>query len=1740
MEIDDPQNVNNNENDNGNQPPPQQPPQQPGGRRGGRGGNHRGRGNRGNGNGRNGGNGGRGGRGGQPPLPPPGPPGGPPPGGPPPGPPGPPVGGPGRGGRGGRNGGGGLGRGAPPPAPLVPNNNNNPQLMIPVTMGGPTRQVEIFAPNTPQGRKAATMSPRVKATKEGPMAIMTEVYFSETQYKIWKTRLPNWTTTGYGQDMHSHPIAHVEREIAEVDLFSSIKHDFNPTPQNRLTILDVGGNPKRNGRHRHTGLNIHCCRPTLTAADAVRNRLPVNNTCNHTMQECLCVQPDVLVLNDVLYYIDPEDLLAKLLNATLHTAYVLVHIYDQPFGTQMGGETTYRVFANGTVSATTLGNSYAYTHSVMPWLRAGSYQSPLSTVANPRAMAWTLARTIGDTKMYIFTTTQHNLPQDAPAVPNDLAVLMTINDHVGPINLQPISTSGTNDPSLNPVYITANVGYSFLDYLIVGEQSYCIPKALLVQLQTQFMFKKRDPETFQAMLNTSRLLLKNFNIPPSMQSDSVRVSALLSFNHLLQQNNWSLFTMLSRNLPDYTIYNQLLRFQPPSWWQMFTHYFPIKTVAATTFCTLLIIKIKSLINMFRKILAIYRNMRNAPVAGTFSFSHILRGIFWLISWIKNKLFPGNPPTTHYNVGTIVIPAICCKNTPPRPRDPNSDFHLGTENCKPRHGATLVGIGVDYRWPVHPSNCSHNEDIAVLNRVVLAPSYDDEQLMKLAWKSISKMATENWHKLFPYFGPVKSTPYDEWVKRFPQARRMALIKEKYNRGMAKRGNNLCKSFVKSELLLKAEELGPADFTPRLIQSRGPQYQAETGPWTHAFSKHLAMEWSHPDTSMIIYCSGYDARQLGQLYELSVDRISSLHGTCYTLEDDGDTWDGSLTQPAINTELKIYRQFKPPQHVMEALNKQKLFLTLTNKGGTFAAAKGKRKTGDGNTSCGNSILNALAHVWALKKTSGMTWEQLRQHLIMLVLGDDNLMFVSPYLASFRAPMVDLIKQTGIRPKCKLNVDPQESEFCSGRFYPSSVGVVFGPKIGRNLIKHGWARVQEMASRAWLKGVDLSLLQSWRPIPVLRAIITREMKSCKSQRAIKTRLDYDHHIRLKIDATVVDDTWDFVEKIYGVTRSEFKDLEQIILGVPDLPCLIRHHAIATIIEIDVPPKQGMAYHNLPPDYPSQGMMGTMLWPPTNPLIRMVTWKVLAAIDQYTKIFGAPHGNLWTRFIGVCTGTVYSVLMEEVIKRSHWVVGLLFPLVELTQKIVIFKGYRHNFLPAVVMHYVVNHFSLLPATALHWLFNFLIVQLVTIEEAPEVKIDTTGTLHSYNTRLMNTKANLQITQTPRGRAQRRVPRNQVKQAQQQQAPPPVPRRRQRRRRGPRPTRATNQRESKTQAMLGPTESFIEENVGANPRMRPTFDVIPKQVLNLSPCTQLYATSLIDPWSLVDGRGATELPCVPTFPNQKSRKYTAYIKTMMTIGSQGNASVGFAPRRMAGNYGANTSLSALIYTSSNAVASGATFDAYDTNAAISAGFTGANYNSEYTTLEASNPAFVYRLVCAGLRVRYAGTELNRGGNIHGYVDPAHYSTSFASVDTISQRESYYRCQNLREWCSIVYSPIYTNELEMQPDVEVRLAAGGPLPMDLHFMGFICTGMVAGSTFEVEAVASFEIQGPQVRGQTKSTADVIGMQAVLNTVTPQTNVVLNQETPNNVVADIIKAGTELTDIVTHPVEVVKSIAKAFT
>jgi len=223
---------------------------------------------------------------------------------------------------------------------------------------------------------------------------------------------------------------------------------------------------------------------------------------------------------------------------------------------------------------------------------------------------------------------------------------------------------------------------------------------------------------------------------------------------------------------------------------------------------------------------------------------------------------------------------------------------------------------------------------------------------------------------------------------------------------------------------------------------------------------------------------------------------------------------------------------------------------------------------------------------------------------------------------------------------------------------------------------------------------------------------------------------------------------------------------------------------------------------------------------------------------------------------------------------------------------------------------------------------------------------------------------------------------------------------------------------------------------------------------------ALVDPWDLEDEA------CIPDTISLPSFKFSPICRGTFQVGTQG---VGFAtidPWLLA--YGTQPCVRATT----------ATYAASTFNPALPdiQSFFG---NSVFTHVGDTRD---YRVVGCGIRIRYAGNELNRGGRIISYRQPNNGNIPGSALDVFLNNLETVTVPVDREWHSSVFKPARAQDISYQNSSVVLTPEYSQL--------LLITGATPGTTFEFDAICFFEVVGANLPTLTHSHSDPVGMSVV--------------------------------------------------
>jgi hypothetical protein len=303
-------------------------------------------------------------------------------------------------------------------------------------------------------------------------------------------------------------------------------------------------------------------------------------------------------------------------------------------------------------------------------------------------------------------------------------------------------------------------------------------------------------------------------------------------------------------------------------------------------------------------------------------------------------------------------------------------------------------------------------------------------------------------------------------------------------------------------------------------------------------------------------------------------------------------------------------------------------------------------------------------------------------------------------------------------------------------------------------------------------------------------------------------------------------------------------------------------------------------------------------------------------------------------------------------------------------------------------------------------------------------------------------------------------------------------------------------------------------PQMASTKEI--ENDFHLSSCAKMYMASLIDPFNGPEGA------CMPVAPSVRTRRMRTFVRGTMAVGTNGFGFINAQPLCI------NNGSTATVAFSTNAVYTNATFagttTSLDTSGTGATGVVGVNNNSDYVAgsfvyggIAGVAPVDCSRLVSLGLRVRYKGTELNRGGRIITFEEADHnYIAVGQTAATVLANESAHEhpiLSNSKDWVAVCSSgPKAPSEYEFGTCNSTATPTGvatGPNGVSSCVSNYlmIIIESTAGNLFDFELYQNWEIIGYNIRGKVYNEADDVGVSSVVGTVLSVNDSALDSQHP---------------------------------
>jgi hypothetical protein len=270
----------------------------------------------------------------------------------------------------------------------------------------------------------------------------------------------------------------------------------------------------------------------------------------------------------------------------------------------------------------------------------------------------------------------------------------------------------------------------------------------------------------------------------------------------------------------------------------------------------------------------------------------------------------------------------------------------------------------------------------------------------------------------------------------------------------------------------------------------------------------------------------------------------------VERDFSRYDAHNNLDVVDLELETYTWMNAPREVLRLMASMRKAQGRTTKGIKYSV-EGTRRSGDPNTSCGNSYQNALMTLFSSQQAD---------------LHNDP----TPAAVNLAD---DILRRLGFAPETILHDSYRLGSFCSSLFWPALADgnpvYVLGPKIGRTITKLFW-NTTTIDDKEWARAVAVGLQTDVSHIPILRVAVQTVIDLTEGVRTIVLPDDHKFHLLRPVQMDVA--VWHFVSELYGVNPSQVLDVEVAIQSIRRLPARIDHPILNHMIEVDLKPEYRM----------------------------------------------------------------------------------------------------------------------------------------------------------------------------------------------------------------------------------------------------------------------------------------------------------------------------------------------------------------------------------------------------------------------------------------------------------------------------------------------------------------------------------------------------------------------------------------
>jgi hypothetical protein len=371
-----------------------------------------------------------------------------------------------------------------------------------------------------------------------------------------------------------------------------------------------------------------------------------------------------------------------------------------------------------------------------------------------------------------------------------------------------------------------------------------------------------------------------------------------------------------------------------------------------------------------------------------------------------------------------------------------------------------------------------------------------------------------------------------------------------------------SFVKREFTWVDFFEKPGGADPRSIITFTPQLHAIYGPMTYVCQRELVLAMREDDGRLgALINSEATAEELGAWVEEWTERLTINGRPPYYVTGDGSRYDAHVRAVHLDQAKRTKFQGVRLNDIEEQAATHLRHVSGRSRHGVRFVATDVMGSGDDATNLDDTIINWADQQHALNGVIGLS-------MALAGGGDDMFAIVAAHVVEGdpRTPYSEQCHQRslafGFVYDYQVSQDLWRHDFCSKLAYPTPDGLVFGPKIGRALGRAGWHLDWSNDGNQTLRSMAIGLLDDSWHVPFLREYFQRVLELAEGP--LGGRPPHGIHVSRRHEYS--DDTWDFVERRYGVTPADLDHFKALLSQVTRLPAVVDFPPFRDMWDIDL----------------------------------------------------------------------------------------------------------------------------------------------------------------------------------------------------------------------------------------------------------------------------------------------------------------------------------------------------------------------------------------------------------------------------------------------------------------------------------------------------------------------------------------------------------------------------------------------